>query len=83
MADQFVNGARRYVRHLSYMGILLIQISIALMFQSWAAVLVAVISFSLAYGHRNLKEEKFLVEELGDNYRQYMAKTRRIIPFLI
>ena len=76
-------GPYHYVRHPSYTGILLIQVGIALMFQSWAAVLVAAISFSLAYGHRILKEEKFLVEELGDSYRQYMAKTKRIIPFLL
>ncbi len=76
-------GPYHYVRPPSYTGILLIQIGIALMFQSWAAVLVAAISFSLAYGHRILKEEKFLVEELGDSYRQYMAKTKRIIPFLL
>lgn len=76
-------GPYHYVRRPSYTGILLIQIGIALMFQSWAAVLVAAISFSLAYGHRILKEEKFLVEELGDSYRQYMAKTKRIIPFLL
>ena len=76
-------GPYHYVRHPSYTGILLIQIGIALMFQSWAAVLVAVISFSLAYGHRIRKEEKFLVEELGDDYRKYMTKTKRIIPFLL
>ncbi len=75
-------GPYHYVRHPSYTGILLIRIGIALLFQSWAAVPVAVISFSAAYGHRILKEEKFLVEELGDSYRQYMARTKRIIPFL-
>ncbi len=76
-------GPYHYVRHPSYTGILLIQIGIALMFQSWAAVLVAIISFSLAYGHRILKEEKFLVEKLGDDYRKYITKTKRIIPFLL
>ncbi len=76
-------GPYRYVRHPSYTGILLIQIGIALSFQCWIAVPAAVISFGLAYGYRMLKEEKLLVESLGDGYRQYMDKTKRVIPFLI
>ena len=76
-------GPYRYVRHPSYTGILLIQIGIALSFQCWIAVPAAVISFGLAYGYRMLKEEKLLVESLGDEYRQYMGKTKRVIPFLI
>ena len=76
-------GPYHYIRHPSYTGILLIQIGIALSFQCWIAVPVAVISFGLAYGYRMLKEEKLLVKSLGDEYRQYMDKTKRVIPFLI
>ena len=76
-------GPYSYVRHPSYTGILLIQIGIALSFQNWAAVPVVIISFGLAYGHRILKEEEFLVENIGEDYRKYMEKTKRIIPFIV
>jgi len=77
------SGPYRFVRHPSYTGILLIQIGIALTLQSWAAVLAAGAIFGLTYGHRMLSEEKFLVRELGNDYVQYMSRTKRIIPFLI
>lgn len=76
-------GPYRLIRHPSYTGILMIQIGIALAFQTWAAVLVAGLSFGLTYGHRMLSEEKFLTRELGDSYVEYMKHTKRIIPFLI
>lgn len=76
-------GPYRFVRHPSYTGIFLIQVGIALALQSWAAVLAAGIIFGLVYGHRMLSEEKFLVKELGNDYLQYMNRTKRIIPFLV
>lgn len=83
--DQTVvqNGPYRLIRHPSYTGILLILVGFAFVFQCWAAVLVAVLSFGLAYGHRMLTEERFLVRELGNKYVEYMRHTKRIIPFLI
>lgn len=77
------NGPYRLIRHPSYTDILLIQIGIALVFQSWAAVIVACLSFGLVYGYRMISEEKFLPKELGDSYTEYMRRTKRITPFLI
>ena len=41
------------------------------------------LGFSLAYGHRVLSEEKFLCQELGDRYVEYMRRTKRVIRFLV
>jgi protein-S-isoprenylcysteine O-methyltransferase len=76
-------GPYRLIRHPSYAGILLIQLGIALALQSWGAVVVVGLSFSLAYGHRILYEERFLAQELGDSYLEYMKHTKRIIPLLL
>jgi protein-S-isoprenylcysteine O-methyltransferase Ste14 len=32
--------------------------------------------------HRLLFEERMLVEEFGDEYREYMQKTKRLIPYV-
>jgi protein-S-isoprenylcysteine O-methyltransferase Ste14 len=32
--------------------------------------------------HRLIFEERMLVEEFGDEYRDYMKKTWRLIPFI-
>jgi len=77
------SGPYHLIRHPSYTGILLIQIGIALALQTWGGVLAAGVTFGLAYGYRILNEEKFLAEELGNDYVMYMNRTKRVIPFLI
>jgi len=71
------------VRHPSYTGSLLTYVGIGLAVQSGVAVLVVVPIFGLIYGHRMLVEEKVLTLELGNNYVEYMKRTKRLIPFLV
>jgi len=82
---QFVveNGPYKYVRHPSYTGALLILIGLGLAVQSWGAVLVLILLFSLAYGYRMHIEEKILISELGEPYFEYKKRTKRLIPYLI
>jgi len=44
-------------------------------------VLVSTLDF-IVIRHRVLFEEEMLVEEFGDEYREYMKRTKRLIPFL-
>ena len=76
-------GPYRLVRHPSYTGALLIMVGIGLALQSWGAVLVILMISAITYGYRIRMEEKVLVSELGDEYLQYMKKTKRIIPYLL
>lgn len=64
------------------MGVLMMQLGIALAAQCWGAVLAVFLIFGLTFGHV-LVAEKVLVNELGANYVEYMKRTKRIIPFLI
>ena len=82
---QFVveNGPYKYIRHPSYTGALLILIGLGLGVQSWGAVLVLILLFSLAYGYRIHIEEKALISELGETYIQYKKRTKRLIPYLV
>jgi protein-S-isoprenylcysteine O-methyltransferase Ste14 len=82
---QFVveNGPYKYVRHPSYTGALLILIGLGLAVQSWGAVLVLILLFSLAYGYRMHIEEKALISELGEEYIEYKKRTKRLIPYII
>jgi len=58
-------------------------IGIALAVQSWAALIVLLGFFTISFGYRIRVEEKGLLSELGDNYANYMKRTKRIIPYLI
>jgi protein-S-isoprenylcysteine O-methyltransferase Ste14 len=76
-------GPYRLVRHPSYTGVLITFIGLGLAVQSWGALLVLLGVFSLSFGYRMRVEEKTLLSELGENYANYMKRTKRIIPYLI
>lgn len=75
------DGFYRYVRHPSYSGLLLICFGLCLAMNSLFSML-AVISVVLAVLYRINIEESILSQEFGDNYKDYMEKTSKIIPKL-
>ena len=76
-------GPYRLVRHPSYTGLLITFIGISLAVQSWAALIVLLGFFTISFGYRIKVEERALLSELGDNYANYMKRTKRLIPYLI
>jgi len=76
-------GPYRLVRHPSYTGVLITFIGLGLAVQSWGALLVLLGVFSLSFGYRMRVEERTLLSTLGEDYAQYMRRTKRRIPFLI
>lgn len=75
-------GPYRRIRHPGYAGVLLGLFGLGLALQSWLSVLLLLIASVGAFAYRVRLEEKFLVTELGDDYVQYMRRTKRIIPFI-
>jgi protein-S-isoprenylcysteine O-methyltransferase Ste14 len=75
-------GPYRFIRHPAYSGLLIFGIGMFVALQSWGGILVMIVIFGLAIGYRIHVEEKVLVSELGDDYVQYMKKTKRLIPFV-
>jgi len=78
-----VKGPYRLVRHPSYTGVLITFIGLALAVQSSGALLVLLSVFGVSYGYRMRVEERVLLSALGQDYAEYMKRTKRLIPFLI
>jgi len=76
-------GPYRYVRHPSYLGIIITVIGVGLALHSLGAIIEMIIIVCFATGYRVYIEEKFLVSELGNDYIQYMKRTKRLIPFIL
>ena len=76
-------GPYRYIRHPSYTGTLMTQVGIGLALGNWAGMLALMVCMAIAYSYRISVEEQALVAALGEPYKQYMRRTRRIIPFLL
>ncbi len=77
------SGPYRLVRHPSYTGLLLIELGIGLVSESWGCLLAILAGFAIAFGYRIRVEEGVLLAELGTDYRDYMRRTKRLIPFLV
>jgi len=76
-------GPYRHIRHPSYTGTLMTQVGIGLALGNWVGLLALMLCMAIAYSYRISVEEQALVAALGEPYKQYMRRTRRIIPFLL
>lgn len=76
-------GLYRYLRHPSYTGTLLTVVGYGLALTNWLSLFIMLTVFLKIYLVRMLVEESALVEAFGDEYRQYMRRTKRIIPFIL
>jgi protein-S-isoprenylcysteine O-methyltransferase Ste14 len=76
------SGPYRWVRHPSYTGGLLTVLGVLVCCLNWAS-LAALILVAFGYANRIRVEEVALAADLGPAYRDYMRRTRRLIPFLI
>jgi protein-S-isoprenylcysteine O-methyltransferase Ste14 len=83
-ADQQVvsTGPYRWVRHPSYLGLLLALAGLGLMLTDWLSLLVAVLLPLATLVWRIRLEEHALREGLGPAYADYAAGRSRILPGL-
>ena len=81
-ADQRIvdTGPYRLVRHPSYTGLLLLAVGVGLCFGNIASFLVIAVPMIALMLKRMKVEEEVLAEALGNTYREYMARTQRLIP---
>ncbi|AIA08347.1 methyltransferase family protein [Streptomyces noursei] len=73
-------GPYRYVRHPAYSGMLLAAAALGLLLDNAASWLVCTVCCLLAVGYRIRVEERMLLDALGEEYRSYAARTRRLVP---
>src|SRR5713226_1928324 len=76
------SGPYRLLRHPGYAGVLLGVLGLGVALQSWVSVLVLLLGATAAFAYRVRIEEKFLIAELGDEYVQYIARTKRLVPYV-
>ena len=76
------DGFYRFVRHPSYLGALLAMAGWALVFRSIIGLLLTA-AMCVPIIARIRAEEEFLVQEFGDQYREYQQRTRwRLLPLI-
>src|SRR6266850_4500657 len=74
------SGVYRLVRHPMYASIFLFGLAQGLMLSNWLAGWAAVATFAVMYFVRTPREERMMVENFGEGYREYMEETGRLWP---
>lgn len=75
-------GLYRYLRHPSYLGMLISFLGNALAFNNWIVVLIGFLPVLGAVLYRMKIEEELLVSNFGQEYIDYRKETWRLIPFI-
>jgi protein-S-isoprenylcysteine O-methyltransferase Ste14 len=75
-------GLYRYVRHPMYSSFLLFALAQALLLPNWIAGLAGLVGLGVLFFSRVGKEEALMAETFGAEYRAYMGRTARIVPWV-
>jgi protein-S-isoprenylcysteine O-methyltransferase Ste14 len=76
------SGPYRFVRHPSYLGLLLIFLAVGLHSRNWLSFGCATVPTTAALLYRIHVEESALVRAFGEEYMAYSKTTKRLIPGL-
>ena len=76
------DGPYRLVRHPSYTGLLLIVVAVGLFIGNWLSLACLAVAIVGGLVFRIRVEERALTQALGDRYRDYAARHRRLVPFV-
>ena len=76
------SGPYRFIRHPSYAGSLLALLGFTLCIPNWASWLLILVPCSAVTLWRIHIEEAALLAALGERYRGYMQRTKRLIPLI-
>jgi protein-S-isoprenylcysteine O-methyltransferase Ste14 len=76
------DGIYRQVRHPMYTAFWLWAVAQALLLPNWFAGCAGLVGFGILFFGRVAKEEELMLESFGDEYRGYMSRTYRVIPWV-
>lgn len=76
------SGPYRVIRHPGYAGILLAVIGLGLFIGNWLSFVSLTIAIGCGLMFRIRVEERALLQNLGDDYREYAATHKQLVPFV-
>lgn len=74
-------GPYAWIRHPAYAGSVVTLAGVSVSNAFSLGLVLSIVLISIVYGLRIRNEEATLVDEFGDAYRAYAARTKRLVPF--
>ncbi len=75
-------GLYNYIRHPLYAGGMISRIGIGLSLRGYIGAIAFILSYFIVFRKRMDIEEESLVSEFGEEYEEYMKRTKRLFPYL-
>ncbi len=75
-------GIYATIRHPMYTGFWFMAVAQALLLPNWIAGPAGLIGFGILFLGRVRREEEMMIAAFGDEYRAYMRRTARVVPWL-
>lgn len=76
------DGLYKLVRHPMYTAFWLLALAQAALLANWVAGLAGVVGWGTLFFLRIGREEQLMIDTFGEDYRQYMRRTARILPWV-
>jgi len=75
-------GIYAHVRHPMYSAFWLLALSQAALLPNWFAGLAGLVAWAILFFLRVGREERLMIDTFGDQYRRYMQRTKRVLPWI-
>jgi len=75
-------GLYAQVRHPMYSAFWLLALAQAALLPNWIAGLAGPVGWGTLFFLRVGREERLMIETFGDEYRRYMERTKRVVPWV-
>jgi protein-S-isoprenylcysteine O-methyltransferase Ste14 len=75
-------GIYALVRHPMYSGFWLMALAQVLLLPNWIAGPAGLVGFGILFFGRVRREEEMMITAFGDEYRAYMGRTARVVPWI-
>jgi protein-S-isoprenylcysteine O-methyltransferase Ste14 len=75
------SGIYKHIRHPIYLGSMLAFFSVTLIFHSLYGFIVTALAIPFIL-HKIRVEEKMFIEKFGNEYREYIKKSKKLIPYI-
>ena len=76
-------GVYRYVRHPMYTSFFALAFAQLLLLPNWLAGGAGLVGIAMLFWFRVEREERMLLASFGEEYRAYMASTKRLVPWVL
>jgi protein-S-isoprenylcysteine O-methyltransferase Ste14 len=75
------HGIYKHIRHPIYLGSMLAFFSVTLIFHSLYGFIITTIAVPFIL-HKIQAEEQMFIEKFGDEYREYIKNSKKLIPYI-